>query len=319
MRLTSKISIVLVAVVLMTGILIGILCIENTSSAFDEYLYDTYEVMLNEWARTFVTYYTYNGNSWVGVENLGRFSDLQQSGVVLSDLNGRILYYYDMSYVGKQVPSDIYSRGYILRVDNDVIGILYPAALFSETFMQLEQNFVRSAIAAAGKGVFFTSLFAIIIGIGLSVGIVHPLRALTKATKRMAKGNFEEPLPIFSTDEIGDLSRSFNTMAQELQKSNDLRKQMVADTSHELRTPLTVLASKLEFALEKNKPLEVEETMVLYDEVIRLKGLVNELQDLSKLEAGYAMLDKTLINFRDYFADLDMLLEAEAEIRRAHV
>ena len=69
--------------------------------------------------------------------NLGRFSDLQQSGVVLSDLNGRILYYYDMSYVGKQVPSDIYSRGYILRVDNDVIGILYPAALFSETFMQL--------------------------------------------------------------------------------------------------------------------------------------------------------------------------------------
>lgn len=315
MRLTSKISIVLVAVVLMTGILIGILCIENTSSAFDEYLYDTYEVMLNEWARTFVTYYTYNGNSWVGVENLGRFADLQQSGVVLSDLNGRILYYYDMSYVGKQVPSDIYSRGYILRVDNDVIGILYPAALFSETFMQLEQNFVRSAIAAAGKGVFFTSLFAIIIGIGLSVGIVHPLRALTKATKRMAKGDFEEPLPIFSTDEIGDLSRSFNTMAQELQKSNDLRKQMVADTSHELRTPLTVLASKLEFALEKNKPLEVEETMVLYDEVIRLKGLVNELQDLSKLEAGYAMLDKTLINFRDYFADLDMLLEAEAESR----
>mgnify|MGYP006922390563 CR=1 FL=1 len=40
-----------------------------------------------------------------------------------------------------------------------------------------------------------------------------------------------------------------------------------------------------------------------------------ELQDLSKLEAGYAMLDKTLINFRDYFADLDMLLEAEAESR----
>ena len=166
MRLTSKISIVLVAVVLMTGILIGILCIENTSSAFDEYLYDTYEVMLNEWARTFVTYYTYNGNSWVGVENLGRFSDLQQSGVVLSDLNGRILYYYDMSYVGKQVPSDIYSRGYILRVDNDVIGILYPAALFSETFMQLEQNFVRSAIAAAGKGVFLLACSLLLLGLG---------------------------------------------------------------------------------------------------------------------------------------------------------
>ena len=238
----------------MAGVLIGILCVENTSGAFDEYLYDTYEVMLNEWAQTFVTYYTYNGGSWNGVENLGRILDLQQSGVVLSDLNGRILYYYDSSYIGRQVPQDIYSRGYILRVDNQVVGILYPAALFSSTFMQLEQDFIKSAMSAVCKGVFFTSLFAIIIGIGLSVGIVHPLRELTKATRRMAEGSFEEPLPIYSTDEIGDLSRSFNTMAQELKRNTELRKQMIADTSHELRTPLTVLASKLEFTLEQNKP-----------------------------------------------------------------
>ena len=167
MRLTSKINIIMVIIVLMTGILIGILCIENTNDAFDEYLYDTYEVMLNEWAQTFVTYYTYNGDSWNGVESLGRLVDLQQSGVVLSDLNGQILYHYDVSYIGKQVPQEIYSRGYILRLDNQVIGILYPAALFSDTFKQLEQNFVKSAMSAVGKGVFFTSLFAIIIGFRL--------------------------------------------------------------------------------------------------------------------------------------------------------
>lgn len=185
--------------------------------------------------------------------------------------------------------------------------------------MQLEQDFIKSAMSAVCKGVFFTSLFAIIIGIGLSVGIVHPLRELTKATRRMAEGSFEEPLPIYSTDEIGDLSRSFNTMAQELKRNTELRKQMIADTSHELRTPLTVLASKLEFTLEQNKPLETEDVVVLYDEVIRLKGLVNELQDLSKLEAGHAMLDKTLIRFRDYFADFNVLLEAEAESRRLNL
>lgn len=319
MRLTSKINIIMVIIVLMTGILIGILCIENTNDAFDEYLYDTYEVMLNEWAQTFVTYYTYNGDSWNGVESLGRLVDLQQSGVVLSDLNGQILYHYDVSYIGKQVPQEIYSRGYILRLDNQVIGILYPAALFSDTFKQLEQNFVKSAMSAVGKGVFFTSLFAIIIGLGLSVGIAHPLRELTLATKRMAKGSFDEPLPIYSTDEIGDLARSFNTMAQELEKGIDLRKQMMADISHELRTPLTVLASKLEFTLEQNKPLETEDVVVLYDEVIRLKGLVGELQDLSKLEAGHTMLDKTLISFRDYFADFTVLLEAEAESRQMNL
>lgn len=316
MRLASKINIVLVIIVLMTGVLIGILSVEKTNDVFDEYLYETYEVMLNEWAQTFVTYYTYNGNSWTGVDTIGRLVDLQQSSVVLSDLDGRILYHYDSSFIGRQVPQEIYSRGYILRLDNDVIGILYPAALFSDTFRQLEQNFVKSAMGAVGKGVFFTSLFAIIVGMGLSVGIAHPLRELNLATKRMAKGSFSEPLPIYSTDEIGDLARSFNTMAQELEKGIDLRKQMMADISHELRTPLTVLASKLEFTLEKNKLLETEDVVVLYDEVIRLKGLVGELQDLSKLEAGHTMLDKTLIPFRDYFADFSVLLEAEAESRK---
>ena len=315
MRLTSKISLILVVMVLVTGCLIGVLCIENINDALDEYLYEAHEVMLNDWARAFVAYYTYYGNNWDGVENLGHVAELKQSGVVLSTLNGRVLYHYDDAYIGRQVPQEIYSRGYILRVDNQVIGILYPAALFSDTFMQLEQNFVKSTMVAVVKGAFFTSLFAIIIGMALSIHIVHPVRELTRAAKRMAKGNFEEPLPIYSTDEIGDLSRSFNTMAQEIEHGIEMREQMMADTSHELRTPLTVLASKLEFTLEQNKPLETEEIVVLYDEVIRLKGLVNELQDLSKLEAGHTVLDKTLIKFADYFEDFAVLLDAEAESR----
>jgi len=316
MRLNSKISIVLIAVVLVTGISIGILCVENTSDAFDEYLYDTYEILLNDWARAFVTFYTYNDGRWDGVDRLANMVDLQQAGVVLSDLSGRILYHYDASYIGRQVPSDIFRRGYILRLDNKAIGILYPAALFSDTFTAMEKNFVKSAIGAVGKGVFFTSLFAIIIGMGLSMGIARPLRELTHATERMAKGTFDEPLPIYGMDEIGTLARSFNTMAQELERSRDLREQMLADVSHELRTPLTVLTSKLEFTLEQNRTLSTEELVILYDEVIRLKGLVGELHDLSKLEAGHVLLDKTLFHFRDYFADFQVLLEAEAESRQ---
>lgn len=57
-------------------------------------------------------------------------------------------------------------------------------------------------------------------------------------------GDFNEPLPIYGTDEIGELARSFNIMAQELEKSSDLQKQMIADISHELRTPLTVLGQQ---------------------------------------------------------------------------
>lgn len=315
MKLTSKLNLVLVIIVLVTGVLIGVLCIENTDDALDEYLYGTHEMMLKEWASTFVTYYTYNGNNWDGVENLRNIINVQESGVVLSDLDGRILYHHDMEYIGKQVPKDIYSCGYILRADEQVVGILYPAMLFSESFKQLEHNFFRSIMNAVGRGVFFTSLFAIIIGMGLSIHIVQPLYELTKGVKRMAKGCFDKPLPVYSNDEIGKLSQSFNSMAEEIERGIDLRKQMMADTSHELRTPLTVLASKLEMALEYNKSLGMEEIVILYDEVLRLKGMVNELQDLSKLDAGHAVLDSTLIKFKDYFADCMILLEAEAKSR----
>lgn len=314
MKLTSKISLILVVLVLMSGILIGILCVENISDAFDEYLFDTYEVMLDEWARTFVSYYSYN-DSWNGIEYFGRVVGLEQSGVVLSDLNGRILYHFDRAVIGQYVPQEIFARGYLLRMDHRVIGILYPAALFSDTFTVMQDEFAKAMIGAITKGVFIISLFAIIIGLGLSVSIATPLKDLTLATKRMAKGNFSEPLPIYGNDEIGDLSRSFNSMASELEKSTELRQQMIADISHELRTPLTVLSSKLEFTLERNAPLEMEEVAALYDEVIRLRGLVGELQDLSRLEAGHMMLDKTLLSFRPYFSDFQVLLEAEAENR----
>lgn len=314
MKLTSKISIILVVLVLMSGVLIGLLCVENITSAFDAYLFDTYEVMLDEWAKTFVTYYSYAG-SWNGVEYFGRIVGLEQSGVVLSDLNGRILYHFDSSYIGQHVPQEIFSRGYLLRLDHHVIGILYPAALFSDTFNLMKDEFAKAMVGAIVKGIFIISLFAIVIGVGLSVSIATPLKDLTMATKRMAKGNFSDPLPIYSNDEIGDLSRSFNSMACELEKSNEFRQQMIADISHELRTPLTVLSSKLEFTLEQNRSLTMEEVAVLYDEVIRLRGLVGELQDLSKLESGYTMLDKTLIFFPDYFSDVQVLLEAEAESR----
>ena len=314
MKLTSKISVILVVLVLMSGCLIGVLCVENVSEAFDAYLFDNYEVMLDEWARTFVAYYAHNG-SWNGIEYFGRVVGLEQSGVVLSDLNGRILYHFDREYVGRHVPQEIFSRGYLLRVDHQVIGILYPAALFGDTFTIMQEEFAKAMMGGIAKGVLIISLFAIVIGIGLSVSIATPLKELTQATKRMAKGRFSEPLPIYGNDEISDLSRSFNGMANELEKSTELRQQMVADISHELRTPLTVLSGKLEFTLEQNRPLEPEEVAVLYDEVIRLRGLVGELQDLSRLEAGHAMLDKTLIAFPAYFSDFQVLLEAEAENR----
>lgn len=313
MKLTSKINLVLIVVVLITGMLIGVLCIENINRSFDEFLYENYEMMLQDWGQIFVSFYSTNGGSWTGVSDL-RYLTRLESGVVLSDIDGKILYHFNPQMIDTYVAKDLYNRGYILRANNQAIGILYPAALFSKAFQELNYNFTHSTMIAVVKGIFFTSLFAIIVGLALSSYLVASVRELTQATRRMAKGKFE-PLPIYSTDEIGDFSRAFNGMAREIEKSRKLRDQMVADVSHELRTPLTVLSSKLEFSLEQNKPLGPDEVMVLYDEVIRLRGLVGELQDLSKLEAGAQQLEKVQIDFPEFMGHFMALLEAEAESR----
>lgn len=309
--------------VTITGLLIGMLSVEATTKSFDQYIFDLREVQLGEWGENYLKYYINNGYSWAGVAYYTEtpsiydpFSYLTTSGsVVLSDEKGTVLYHPDKQYIGRRLNADMLRKGYSLKVNGLTVGMIYPTDYFNPRFWTLEESFAQTVAKAAVKGIFFISLFAILLGVALSKGITIPLKSLNKAAGRMAKGNFDQPLPIYSDDEIGDLARAFNSMAHEIDEGNRLRRQMFADISHELRTPLTVLGSKLEVTLEKNKPLGLEEVSALYDEVIRLNGLVGELQDLSKLEAGQIHITKTLIDFRSFFDDFFVLVQAEAEDR----
>lgn len=323
MKLSTKISTLLVCAVIITGLLIGILTVEATTKSFDQYIFELREVQLGQWGDIYLNYYVKHGNSWAGVEYIRQVPSLydpfaffnSSASVVLTDAQGVILAHPEKQNIGLSLASDVMERGFYLNLDGESVGILFPMDYFNPRFWILEENFAHTVAQAAIKGTFFTSLFAILLGLALSQGMVEPLKDLIKAIKRMAQGHFDEPLPIYSSDEIGELSRAFNSMSQEIEKGNTVRRQMFADISHELRTPLTVLASKLEGTLEKNKSLNTVEVAVLYDEVIRLNGLVNELQHLSKLEAGQVSLNKTLINFNGFFEDFLTLLEAEAEDR----
>ncbi len=323
MKLTTKISVTLMCLVTIAGLLIGMLCVEATTKSFDQYIYDLREVQLGKWGETYLQYYINNNNSWSGVAYYTQvpslydpFAYFTNSGdVVLSDEKGMVLYHPDSQYIGRRLNSDMIRRGYALKVDGETVGYIYPTDYFNPRFWTLEESFAQTVAKAAVKGIFFISLFAILFGLALSRGITIPLKSLNKAAMRMAKGNFDQPLPIYSDDEIGELSHAFNSMAHEINEGNKLRRQMFADISHELRTPLTVLSSKLEMTLDKNRPLDPVEVSALYDEVIRLNGLVSELQDLSKLEAGQVRITKTLIDFRSFFNDFFVLIQAEAEGR----
>lgn len=318
----------LVCAVLATGIVVGSLAVEATTKSFDDFTTDLWERNIAAQSKYYYDYYINNNNSWDGVQNIARFAyhisnssqkylDITTVNVILTDTDGEILLHPDIDMIGGHISTNLLNYGSALVLPKgEIIGYIFPDAYFDSRFWYLEQNFSNQVLYAIIRGIVLTSIFAVLLGIALSKTIVTPLKELIRAVSQMSKGNFNEQLPVYSDDELGELSRSFNTMAEEIEKETTIRQQMFADISHELKTPLTVLATKLETSLEHNKPLATEDTAALYDEVIRLKSMVGEMQDLSRLEAKQTVLNKTLIDFRSFFSEFLTLIEAEAEDRK---
>lgn len=116
--------------------------------------------------------------------------------------------------------------------------------------------------------------------------IVRPLQLLTKATQRMATGDFSVGFSSKRSDEIGQLTRSFNAMAAELGKLDMLRRRFVSDVSHEIQSPLTSIKGytrvlKLKAMDEQSR---VRMLTIIEEETDRLSRLCDDLLELSSLE-----------------------------------
>ena len=329
LKLSAKINILIVCTVILTGIIVGSLAIEATTNSFDDFTRDLWQYRISTQSKYYLDYYTSNGYSWEGVENAAanqhaynnqsaqHFMDITSIGVILTDTEGEILVHPEKGMVGGHISQNLLPYGNALKLGDDkVVGYIYPDAYFNSRFWYLEQSFSHRVLVAIIRGIVLTSIFAMLLGVAISKMIVTPLKELISAISQMSKGDFNEQLPVYSDDELGELSRSFNTMAEEIDNETTIRQQMFADISHELKTPLTVLATKLETSLERNKPLDTVDVAALYDEVIRLKSMVGEMQDLSRLEAKQTVLNKTLVDFKTFFSEFLVLIEAEAEDRK---
>jgi signal transduction histidine kinase len=125
----------------------------------------------------------------------------------------------------------------------------------------------------------------------LARGITSPLREMVTATEAMARGDFSQRVTATSHDEIGTLARSFNQMAAELAETDRLRRDLVANVSHELRTPIAALQAVLENLVDGVAPASPETLQSMLAQVERLGRLVQQLLDLSRLEAGTLPLE----------------------------
>ena len=163
-----------------------------------------------------------------------------------------------------------------------------------------------------------TTLVALIAALGLSIGIgyyathslITPLRRLRRGMATVAAGEFVEPedLPYRREDEIGDLARSFSWMTQHLSRLDKMKAEFISIATHELKTPINVISGYTELVEEgiygEITPDQHNALHAIRDQTQVLTRLVNQLLDISRLEAGGLQLEVTDVMIGDLMESL---------------
>jgi two-component system OmpR family sensor kinase len=144
---------------------------------------------------------------------------------------------------------------------------------------------VRHEIAIAGA---IALLVALVAGYLIARALAQRVKRLELAAKQVAAGDFSRPIPVDSTDELGQLAVAFNEMQQQLLQLELARKKFIATASHELRTPVFSLGGFLELLEDEDLDAETRRRFLdqVRDQVQRLGKLSVDLLDLSRLESG---------------------------------
>lgn len=141
-------------------------------------------------------------------------------------------------------------------------------------------------------------LLSVGLGLYLAHTVTNPLLQVREVAARVAGGDFTAHVERPSPDEVGDLARTVNFMASELQQIDDLRSQFVSNVSHELKTPLTAIKGFVVTSLDDPEDTATQRRAleVIDQEADRLSRLVDELLSFARLEAGKVHLRSERIN-----------------------
>jgi len=186
---------------------------------------------------------------------------------------------------------------------NNSMGQLYVdfRASFNEALMY--------ATLAAMFAAFILSLF-------FSRGVIAPIHVMSLATQRIADGRYDERVQVNGNDELAQLAVYFNQMAEKLDEVESMRRRLIGDVSHELRTPLTAIKGSMEGLMDGILPATEETYQQVHAEAERLNRLVNDLQELSRVEARAYQLDIRPVDASTLVRTVTKRLSPHAESKR---
>ena len=256
-------------------------------------------------------YYKTNG-TWEGAEALlgishgmgqgqGGQGMLMNGLLVLADADGTRLANSSNQPVSGTLTEEELDRSLALKSGLSTVGYLYFEGGMLYSSGDESYLVTRLANAALVAGLIAGTL-ALLLSLFLGYRLLRPVQELTRASHGMAQGDLSQRVRVEGSDEMAELARTFNSMADSLQSAQTSRRAMTADIAHELRTPLAVQRANLEALLDGVYPLSPENLAPVLEQNHLLTRLVDDLRTLALVDSGQLKLETV-------FSDLSTLAE----------
>jgi signal transduction histidine kinase len=268
----------------------------TTSSEVQQYEEETHNMRMDRVGQLLASYYTESGG-WGGVEPMvEQIGQLYNQRLVLVDEQGLVVAdSQDMILIGEPGEFEPPDMAIPIVADEARLGtlVVLPQGPPPGESPAAEAS-VRSLSSSVNHYLVWGGLLGVLVAavatLLISRGISRPVESLAQAARGLSRGDFRQRVNVRSKDELGELAHAFNSMAEDLERAGQLRRNLVADVAHELRTPLSNIVGHLE-AIHDGLLLPDGATLdSIYEEALLLGRLVEDLQELTLAEAGQLTL-----------------------------
>ena len=171
----------------------------------------------------------------------------------------------------------------------------------------LNRSLLWTGLAAGAGGILLVSL--------LSRRVLAPVRDLSSAAMLLGQGDLSQRVSTQGRDEVAQLGSTFNSMAEDLEKAERQRRSLMADVAHELRTPLSNIQGYLEAVRDGLLEPDIDTIDTIYQQVLHLARLVEDLRLLALAEAGALRLDRELDSLEEVLKRSMEAVRPRAEAR----
>ncbi len=211
--------------------------------------------------------------------------------------------------------SGVYTtKTFEIKIADNIVGYIdigqYSSLLLSEEDVNFKSSINKSIVASG----VLSLLIIISLGLYFSRQFSIPIMEVANASVSLSKGNFDAKSSTESNiEELDNLRKSINILADKLKYQDNLRKKLVSDISHEIRTPLNVLQNNLEAMIDGVFPVTIERLNSLNEEVIRFGKLITNLNMLKEFEEESINMNYQIIELDQLITDIckDFYLAAE--------